>query len=45
MKYIFINSLPISLFILAGFLAYNNLPYWGWCIVAGVLTSHTFGGK
>ena len=36
MKIIGYNIVPICLLILAGFLAYNKLDYWGWCIVGAM---------
>ncbi len=31
--------IPICFMILAGFLAINNLDYWGWCILLAALTT------
>ncbi len=38
MKSIGYNAVSIALILLAGFLAYNNIQGWGWCVIGGLLT-------
>jgi len=39
MKTITKNIVPICFLILAGFLAYHDKEYWGWCILLAALTT------
>lgn len=41
MKYLSYNIMPIAFLLMAVFLAYNGLEYWGWCIFCALITTTT----